>query len=159
MKKLFFSFTLFTALLMGCKSAPAAAVAAADSPSVFGEVVGKNWKLIEVHINKNNSLNKYVITREGMEEIFTLKFDEQNIAGVGAPNRYSAPYTIGEDSAISIMTVRATLMASIREPEQLREHDYFNYVQNTYRWNLVDTNLELYSKTEDGSEIVLIFEI
>jgi heat shock protein HslJ len=80
------------------------------------------------------------------------------ISGTGAPNRYSAPYKLGASRDIRFAMVRATLMESIFEHEKLREHDFFNYIQNTYRWNVINSNLVLSSKV-DKDEIVLVFSL
>jgi hypothetical protein len=47
-------------------------------------------------------------------------------------------------------------MATIREPEKLREHDFFTYIQNTYEWKITDSNLELKSKTARGEDVVMV---
>jgi hypothetical protein len=48
-------------------------------------------------------------------------------------------------------------MASIWQPEKLREHDYFVYMQNAYKWNIADKKLELFTKDETGKEVKLVF--
>jgi len=48
-------------------------------------------------------------------------------------------------------------MLAIREPEKLKEHDFFVYIQNVTKWNFVKENLELYSTGENGAEAVLVF--
>jgi heat shock protein HslJ len=126
----------------------------------FSDVIGKEWKLTEVRINNENiNFHRETLVSEGFGDIFTLNFDAQNISGVGAPNRYSAPYTLENNQGISVKLARATLMAPLREPEKLKEHDYFTYIQNAYTWRLTGTNLELRSKTDDGAEVVLIFSL
>jgi hypothetical protein len=64
---------------------------------------------------------------------------------------------LAEKQGVAIKNIATTLMFSIREPEKLKEIEYFLYLQNTVRWNLVKQNLELYSKAEDGSETILVF--
>jgi heat shock protein HslJ len=149
MKKVIFLFVMAFALVMSCKSTPK-----------FSDVIGKDWKLIEVRINDVDiRFNRNTLVNEGFGEIFTLKFDSGIISGVGAPNRYSAPFTQRDKQGLSIMLMRSTLMASIREPERLREHDFFIYMQNVYEWNLIDDILELTSKNDDGETVVLIFSL
>ena len=142
------------AACMSCKSSP-------KVPDVaFSDVIEKEWKLIEIHIDgKNINFDRSALVNDGFGEIFTLNFDSENISGVGAPNRYSAPFTQEKDRTIHIMPARSTLMASIREPEKLKEHDFFTYIQNVETWNLVNDNLELYSKTEDGAEVTMVFAL
>jgi heat shock protein HslJ len=77
---------------------------------------------------------------------------------MGAPNRYFAPYELGEDRALSIKTVGGTLMASFKEPESLKEREYFAYLQNVTRWDLVQGQLQLHGTNAEGEETVLIFE-
>jgi hypothetical protein len=48
-------------------------------------------------------------------------------------------------------------MAPLREPEKLKEQNFFAYLQNTVKWNLAGGNLELYSTEEDGTGVVLVF--
>ena len=154
MKKIFFVLVILTAVLLSCKSTPPA------GSLDFTEVMGKNWRLTEyLVINRGSFLNRYSVSRTGTGESFTLRFDRELASGVGSPNRYTAPYTLGEGRNINIATVRSTLMAPLQEPEGLREHDYFVYLQSTYSWNLVGGNLELNSRTEDGREIRLVFSL
>ena len=133
---------------------------ACKSGPKFADVVNKDWKLIEVHIaSKDIGFDRGVLEEEGFGEIFTLRFDgsEQRVNGVAAPNRYFAPYTVADKQEISISTMAGTLMAALHAPEKLKEQDYFTYLQNTYKWNLADGKLELYTKTEDGAEAVLFY--
>jgi heat shock protein HslJ len=149
MKQFFIGVFMVAVLMAGCRTAPQ-----------FSDITGKEWKLTEVRIdNKNIGFSRDALLNEGFGEAFTLNFDAQFISGVGAPNRYSAPYTLEEKQGISVKLARATLMAPIREPEKLREHDFFSYIQNASSWNLKGNNLELRSKTESGSEVVLVFSL
>jgi len=167
MKKLFLLIMLVTILFMGCKSTKPAQQKESASPAqqpvsnvTILDITEKEWKLIEVRINgENTGFNRATLTRDGFGDVFTLSFNEGMVSGMGAPNRYSAPYVPGSGRDISVMLLRSTLMASIFESSRLKEHDYFNYVQNAYRWNLNNNNLELYSKIESGDEIILIFNL
>ena len=137
------------AMIMSCGSSPK-----------FSDVVGKEWKLIEVRTGgKNIVFDRNTLSNEDAGDIFTMNFDAETISGTGAPNSYSAPYTLSSKQSISIMPVRSTMMAAIRQPEKLRENDFFTYMQNVSTWNLAKNNLELYSKTEDGGEVVLVFSL
>ena len=134
---------------VGCKSTPK-----------FSDVTGKEWKLIDVRINnKSISFDRDVLIEEGFGEIFTLNFDIERLSGTGAPNRYVAPYTLGKNLEISVKPIAGTLMAPVRQPEKLKEHDFFTYIQNTYKWNLVNANLELSTKGEDGGEATMVFKL
>ena len=131
----------------GCQSAPD-----------FSNVLEREWKLIDVRVN-NKSINfdRSELSAQGFGDIFTLTFGSDRLSGVGAPNRYFAPYTPGENQSISVGNIAGTLMASFMEPEKLKEHEYFMYLQNANKWDLVKNNLELSSKGEDGRDVVLVF--
>jgi len=149
MKKHFLLLMLVIAVIFSCSSAPK-----------FSDVTGKEWKLIEVAVNGRSILfDRDTLANEDAGNIFTFNFDGQNYSGTGAPNRYSGQYTVGDSQAITLNPARSTMMAPLRQPEKLRENDYFVYVQNVYKWDLVDNNLELYSKTEDGAEVKLVFSL
>jgi len=174
MKKQFFSLVLIAALMMGCASASGSPSAEGyrSSTSVQGNemnktnnnvselssIEGNEWKLIEVYIDGKDTLFNRNTLPEELKSFFTLSFDAERISGVGAPNRYSAPYTMG-DSQLSIMPVISTMMASFYQPENLTEHEFFVYLQSAYEWKQINNNLELYSKTENGSEVRLVFSL
>ena len=124
----------------------------------FSHVIEIEWKLTEVRINGTNSgFNRSSLSAHGFHDDFTLTFDADFISGAGSPNRYSAPYTLNDGYSISIMLIRSTMMASIFEPVGMREHDFFQYLQNAYEWRLVNNCLELLSKTADGDDVILVF--
>jgi len=172
MKKQIFSLVLITALMMSCASVNAPGSSSAGSTSAQGNdmnransnasgllsIEGNEWKLIEVYIDGKDTRFSRNTLPEDLRNFFTLNFDAELISGVGAPNLYSAPYTKG-DNQISIMLMRSTMMASFFQPENLNEHDFFVYLQNTHEWKLVNENLELLSKTENGSEVRLVFSL
>ena len=167
MKKKFFVLVLFAVWIISCSSTPK--VPAAEemkmtvgnaSNSSDGTIMGKEWKLIEVRINnRDTGFNRNILIREGFDQFFSLNFDTNNVSGVGAPNRYSAPYTLGNNQSINIMLMRSTMMASFFQPENLTEHEFFTYMQNTYEWRLDSNNLELRSKTDGGDEVSLVFSL
>jgi len=130
----------------------------ADTNAVnLSSIEGTEWKLIEVYIDGSNTRFERKTLPAEPGNFFTLNFDAQNISGVGVPNRYSAPYTISGNQ-IKIMLIRSTMMASFFQPENLTEHDFFNYLQNVYEWKLANNTLELLSKTQSGSEARLVFK-
>ncbi|MDR0290153.1 MAG: META domain-containing protein [Treponema sp.] len=124
----------------------------------FSNVKDKNWELVELR-NKSETIvfDRNKLSEDGFEKVFTLRFDEERIHGVGAPNQYSAPYTVTDKQAITIKPMISTLMAPLRELEELKEHEYYIYLQSAAKWNLEKGNLELYTKGEGGAEVVLIF--
>jgi len=129
-----------------------------ESPGVFSDVTGKEWKLVDIYlVNSRINFDREELTQKGFTDIFTLKFEGEMVSGKGEPNRYSAPYTTGDNRNISIMPMRSTLMASILPNEKLNEYEFFLYLQNVYEWKLIDKNLELFSKTADGGDVRLVW--
>jgi len=154
MKILFITILSAAVLLTSCTSAPVI------TSSDFSEVPGNEWKLTEVRINgRNTNFNRSALTQSGFGEAFSLNVRGELISGMGAPNRFTAPFTVGAENSINVGRIASTLMASILEPPNLREHDYFTYIQNSYRWNVRNNNLELFSKAENGNEVILIFSL
>ncbi|MDR0316683.1 MAG: META domain-containing protein, partial [Treponema sp.] len=140
-----YRFTKITALLLVFTAE--IAIAACSGTPKFSDVADKDWTLVKVHINSADiDFDRNKLKQEGFGEIFTLRFDAERISGTAAPNHYSAPYTLADKQAITIKQAMSTLMAPLREPEKLREYDYFLYLQNAYKWNIANGNLELYSK-------------
>ncbi|MDR0553949.1 MAG: META domain-containing protein [Treponema sp.] len=151
------------AALAGCAKETPAVKGVVKSAVVEDTLItGIDWMLMEVR-------NGDVITTldrqkfaEGMEDFFRLRFDvvdgENRLSGTAAPNRYSAPYTPGDDNTLTIGLVISTKMAAFREPEGLTESEFFGYISQISRWNLLDEGrLELTTTTKDGSVATLIF--
>jgi len=124
----------------------------------FSGVIGSEWKLTGVSVNGTDTQFNRNALSDAFSESFTLIFDDKMLSGRGAPNQYSAPYTLGENRSISTLIMRTTLMASLFEPENLKEYDYFRYMQYINSWQLSDGRLILSSLLDDGSEVKLIFE-
>ena len=136
-----------------------ALTACASIPN-FVDVNDRDWCLVEVRSGQQHIIiDRSKSEEEGFGDIFTIHFDEvqKQISGVGAPNRYFARYSLEGKQDMTISAIAATLMATLFEPENFKEHEFFAYLHNVNKWNLVGENLELYSKGEDGSETVLIF--
>jgi heat shock protein HslJ len=152
MKKLFLTAVLITTILMGGFA----------QGNTGNELTGKNWRLTEVHINDvNTGFNRSDLPRIGLTAVgsFTLIFDAETISGVGAPNRYIAPYT-RTGIQISVSSMATTKLAPLSGLDKLKEQEYFIYLQNVAIWNLVNnTTLELSSKTADGKAVILIFNL
>jgi heat shock protein HslJ len=131
-------------------------IACAGTPK-FDNVKNNDWDLAQLRIGKENIvIQRHMLAEYGFTEIYTLRFEEGRISGAGAPNRYFAPYTLGDKQAITFGLIASTMMAAFVEPHELKEHDYFVWLQNVYAWNIVKGNLELYSRN-DGKEAVLVF--
>ncbi|MDR2924001.1 MAG: META domain-containing protein [Treponema sp.] len=124
----------------------------------FSDVRDRDWKLTEVRAGKDKIIfERAMLAQEGPNEIFTLRFDAERVSGVGCPNRYFAPYALTEKKALDIKPIAGTLMAALFEPEQLKEREFFAYLENADKWNIVKGNLELRSTNDDGAEVVLVF--
>ena len=159
MKKIIFGL-IMTAIVVYCASAAGIREEKIMQEANTGakmDLIGHEWKLIGVYIDGVDTQYRREIQPKEIIICFTLNFDGQIVSGVGAPNRYSAPYTIGENQNISIMMVRSTLMASLFEPYNLTEHDFFTYIQNSHSWRVLNGQLELNSKTADNKNVRLVF--
>ncbi|WP_461257184.1 META domain-containing protein [Treponema sp. R80B11-R83G3] len=130
--------------------------------SAFSSVTGKDWKLIEVQLD-GTPFNRIVLydrndlKKNNVGGVYTMKFDAEMVSGTGAPNKYSAPYTLGDGNAIKIDVIKSTLMAPIVQPEKLQEQAFYNYMQNVEQWSLEDSKLVLQSKADNGNVVKLIF--
>jgi heat shock protein HslJ len=131
--------------------------ACASAPE-FTDVRDKDWKLMEVRAGKNNVIfQRSILTQEEFKDFFTLRFDAERVSGAGCPNRYFSPYTLGEKQAISIQPIASTLMLALFEPEQLKERDFFSYLEKANKWTIRKGNLKLYSTNNEGAVVYLIF--
>jgi len=128
-----------------------------DAVPQFSDVMDRDWNLITLRRGSETTEIDRGAFAEVFGEVFTLRFEEERISGVGFPNLFFGPYTLEDNQAISIQPPASSLMAAIFEMEELREHEYFAYLQNVYRWNLIGGNLELHTRGEDGTETVLVF--
>ena len=128
-----------------------------NNATQFPGLINTDWNLAAVRLDRETIYIDRNANAEFLGDIFTLHFDEERISGVAAPNRYFAPYTLADNQAVSIGNIANTLMAAFLELEELKEHEFLTYLQDTYRWNLADGNLELHSKSESGTDVVLIF--
>jgi heat shock protein HslJ len=134
-------------------------LAACGSTPQLGDMRDREWKLTSVRTEPENIiLDRNRFTGEGFKDIFTIQFADQ-VSGKGVANRYFGPYEAGQDFSLSIKNVAATLMAPIREPDKLTERDFFNYLDNAYRWNINQGDLEIFTRGKDGVEAVMVFTL
>ena len=155
MKKIITIILLLSALIISCASG-GSSTGGRNMPN-FSDVADREWRLVEAYIDGVDMRFRRENQPEMFREIYILKFEGQFASGIGAPNLYSAPFTLGEDLAISIMPMRSTLMASLFEPENLSEQDFFTFLQNVYTWDLVRNNLILNARTRDNKQVRLVF--
>ncbi|GHV87668.1 hypothetical protein AGMMS50267_00280 [Spirochaetia bacterium] len=127
--------------------------------SSFDEVQGKAWVLDELVRESGGTaiINRQKLDADGFGDAYTLMVDTERISGKGAPNRYFSPYTLGPDQKISINPIAGTLMASLVEPEGLKEREYYSLLEQVNQWQLTGGKLKLYSKTPNGEPVILIY--
>jgi len=119
---------------------------------------GKEWVLLEIKSQgKAVPIDRKKLEAGNMGGAFTINFEEGRVSGVGAPNRYSGPCTIDSNNTLSIGNMVSTKMAALFEPDEIKEHEFFDYLSNAKRWDLKSGKLELYSTNSSGTETVLIF--
>jgi heat shock protein HslJ len=141
-------FAIITFMQTACASAPD-----------FSDVRDRNWKLMEVRAGKDVIFQRSMLKQEVPVDVFTLRFDAERVSGTGCPNRYFSPYSLSEKQAIDIKPIAGTLMAALFEPEQLKEREFFTYLENADKWNVVRGNLELRSKNNEGATVFLVFSL
>ena len=151
-----------TALLCAALFLPAmvfsSCASAAPAPGTFGDIEGREWLLLELRRNAETvRIDRENPDLSGFGEIYTAHFEDGRISGMGAPNRFFGPYTLGGGRDLSIGLLAHTLMMALVEPEDLREHEYFAYLYRVTHWDFRDGRLELHSSSEDGSATVLVF--
>jgi len=153
-------------LCASCASAPAQAgergAQSRGSGALPTTLTGWSWRLAEIR----NSAGTVPITRTppagfGTTDLsgwFTISFQNGQVSGMGAPNRYSGPYTEGAGQALSIGNLISTKMASFVELKELKEHEYLGYLSRVTRWGIRGGRLELYSTDESRAERILVFD-
>jgi heat shock protein HslJ len=125
--------------------------------AAVSSIGGKEWKLIELRKGSVVTVvNRKKLESDGFGDFFTVNFGER-VTGKAAPNRFTAPYQAGANNALTIQPPASTLMASIYDPERIREQDYFAYLVNVKSWKLTQGRLELYSSDLNGKETVLVY--
>ena len=128
------------------------------SKAVFDDVQGKEWILLEIKSQgKTVSIDRNKLDAGFPNGAFTINFEEDKVNGVGAPNRYFGPCTVNSDKTLSIGNLASTMMLALFEPDELKEHEFFDYLSNAKRWDLKSGKLELYSVNRSGVETVLVF--
>ena len=154
------------AIMTGCQSTASQQAETVSNPAeavnvqsaVFSDITGKEWKLSEINlVDSFIIIDRDKLTQENSGDFFTLIFDAEMVSGKGEPNRYSAPYTLGDNQKINIMPMRSTMMASFFPNEVLNEHEFFLYLQSVHEWKLAGEKLELLSKAADGSGARLVW--
>ncbi|MCL2265165.1 MAG: META domain-containing protein [Treponema sp.] len=151
MKELF-TVVLAVACLTGCASTNSKTN---SNFKEFSDVIGKDLILLEIQIDSTPS--ERIVVEDRTNNTYTIKFDGSIVSGVGAPNRYSAPYSLSENQTIKVELLRSTLMASILQNEKIPEHVYYGYLQNSYKWETKSGALILHSRAENNRNVRLVF--
>jgi hypothetical protein len=155
MKRQILLFLLVIGVIMSCNTTP-------KPVSSFSGVMGKEWKLIEVQL-EGHPFNRIVLydrnelKKHNVGGVYTMTFNGEVVSGTGAPNKYSAPYKLGDGDSLTIQEMRSTLMAPIVQPEKLQEQAFYTYMKNVEKWSVDNGKLILHSKAENGNVIKLIF--
>jgi heat shock protein HslJ len=124
----------------------------------FSDVQGKTWQLSEIKSGSDTVvLDRAQLEADNLGDVYSLKFDDKQASGKAAPNTYRGPYTLGEGDQIAIGNAAATLMAAVKEPEALKEHEYFAYLAKVNKWGVASGLLSLWTADDAGSEVVLVF--
>ena len=151
-------FSFCTILVLSVFTSYAYGAPAQDAGVTFRDVEGKEWILSEFkNSGKTISIDRKKLEADGMGGFFTISFQEGRASGMGAPNRYFGPYTAGANRTLSTGNLASTMMAAFKEPDELKESEYFAYLSKVTRWDLRKGNLELYCSGSNGGEVILIF--
>ena len=125
---------------------------AREGAASFTHVEGKEWMLAELRLaGKAVRIDRQKLASDNMAGVFSISFerdkaaDSGRVSGMGAPNRYFGPYTAGANRSLRIGNLASTMMMAFKEPDELKEFDFFGYLSKVTRWDLVDGRLELYS--------------
>jgi heat shock protein HslJ len=131
---------------------------ASSGASYLSSISGKDWKLSELRFSDRTvTIDRNKLTADGMGDLFTLNMDAARVSGKAAPNRYTSTYQAGTNNSLTIAPPISTLMASIYDPERLREQEYFQYLSKVKSWKLNQGKLELYTADANNKEAVLVY--
>ncbi|MCL2479504.1 MAG: META domain-containing protein [Treponema sp.] len=126
----------------------------AQGPKDISIIQGKDWYLDEV---KSSQTFISIDRTNSSGDVFTLMFDTERISGIAAPNRYFGPYTAGDNQTLTLSRMGSTLMAPLYEFNDLKEQDYFNYLEKVTGWDLINGKLELYTLDGSGNDTTLVY--
>ncbi|GBU27963.1 hypothetical protein R84B8_01517 [Treponema sp. R8-4-B8] len=89
--------------------------------------------------------------------IYTIMFNTERFAVIGAPNHFFGLYAANEGHTILFKKITSTRMHPIFEMYNIKEHEYLLYIERATHWKIRDGKLELYSSKEDGTQVVLAY--
>jgi len=152
---------LFLALIAVISAAFPVSVSGApakEAGASFKDAEMKDWILLELRKNGETvRMDRQKLAANEMGGVYAIYFQDGRLSGLGAPNRYHAPYSTGANRSITIGNIASTMMFSFLEPDGLKEHDFFNYLSGAQRWDLWNGKLELYCSSSGGGEVILVF--
>ena len=129
-----------------------------ENSTAFKDVEGKDWILEDVKsLGQTIHMDRKKLEADNFGGIYTINFKENRVSGMGAPNRYFGPYTLSANKTIKIDNVASTMMAAFKEPDELKEREFFNLLSKVTRWNIMNGKLELYGTNANGNEVTLVF--
>jgi heat shock protein HslJ len=120
----------------------------------FNNILYKNWSLTGV--KKGNDTITIDRTNVPINN-YTIRFETKDLFGAGALNRYRTIYIESKNHTLSIGRIWSTRMSPLYEMNDFKEYEYFKCLEKVSRWRLHKGNLELYTSTEDDTQVVLIF--
>ena len=159
MKKLSFISAVFilAAIAFPLTVSAAGARENVENSTSFKNAEGKEWILEKVsNAGKNIFMDREKLAADNFGGIYTITFQEGRVSGMGAPNRYFGPYSIEANNVISIGNIASTMMAAFKEPDELKEREFFSLLSKTAKWNMKEGKLELYGASDEG-EVTLTF--
>jgi len=152
--------TAFPSLVLGlfsCANSIVSGNCQQDCPADKDDLIEfqeKNWHLDEVRIGKTIiSINR----DNKPDSTYTIMFNTERFAGVGAPNHFFGSYTASKDHIILFRKIGSTRMLPIFEMYDIKEHEYFSYIERATTWKLNNGKLELYSSKQDGEQVILVY--
>ena len=124
----------------------------------FAAVTGKTWKLSQVKSAPGEIIfDASKQDQQFFKDAYTITFDNGRASGKAAPNRFNAPYNLGEGNAISFLPAAATLMMGIKEPVGLNEHGFFVLLEKVNKWNISNNQLTLYTVNGLSEKVTMTF--
>ena len=121
----------------------------------FDGVKSRVWQLARVRDSSGTvTFDASKLDKTKFGDIYTLQFNDTLAFGKASPNRYTGPYTLGENNAIAFKQMASTLMMGLFTPDGLTEQEFFGLLVNSTRWSYDRNQFTLYNS--DGN--TLIFE-
>lgn len=123
-------------------------------------IVGAVWYLWEIRSGDAVlDINRSGLKADGVEDAYSLRFDrDDRVFGKAMPNTYHGPCTWEDDLVLRFGNMASTKMLALKEPDSLKEQEFFDYLARVDRWALTsDAQLLLRSAGKDGLQAVMVF--